>query len=88
MRVPFVVGVNLTVTVQLARPAREAPQLFVCEKSPDAAIEVMLTAPLPVLLMVIVSGAEVDETAVFGKVSDAGLKLSEVVVPVPLSGTL
>ena len=41
VRPPAAVGLNVTVTVQLAPTARLVPQLFVCAKSPLAAIELI-----------------------------------------------
>jgi len=55
---------------------------------PLIAILEIVTAPLPVFCICTVRGAEVTVRAVFGKVTDAGLKLSAVDVPVPVSGTL
>jgi len=90
VRDPFAEGVKRSVTVQEALPAREAPQLFVCKKL-EAFVPLMemleiVTAPLPVLLTVTIIGAEAELTAVLGNVTDAGLKLSAEVVPVPVSG--
>jgi hypothetical protein len=41
VRPPAAVGVNVTLIVQLALTARLVPQLFVCAKSPLAAIELI-----------------------------------------------
>jgi hypothetical protein len=49
VRVPVPVGVKTTLTVQLVLAARLAPQLLVCEKSPIAAMLVMLAEAVPVL---------------------------------------
>jgi hypothetical protein len=51
---PVAVGVNFTVTVHFAAAASEVPQLFVSEKSPVETILVIVTAAVPVLLMLIV----------------------------------
>jgi hypothetical protein len=45
VRVPATVGVNVTVTVQVAFCASVAAQLFVCVKSPVAAERAMLLMP-------------------------------------------
>jgi hypothetical protein len=45
VRVPAAIGVNVTVTVQVAFCASVAVQLFVCEKSPVAAERAMLLMP-------------------------------------------
>jgi len=56
VRLPFAVGVKVTLMVQLAPAARELPHVFVWTKSPllvpVIAILVMLTAVLPVLAIV------------------------------------
>ncbi len=56
LRVPVVVGVKVTVIVQLALTARVAPQLLVCEKSaelpPETAIELTLSCAVPTLVTV------------------------------------
>ena len=84
VREPFVVGVNLTETVQLPPAAKVAPQLFVSLKSPEAAIDEIVIGLPPLFLTVMVWMADVCPTAVFGKVSDAGLKpMLPVAVPVP-----
>jgi hypothetical protein len=89
VRDPFADGVKRTVTVQLELPASDAPQLFVWAKLealvPVIAMLEIVTAPLPVLLTVTVSGAEVTVSAVLGNVTDAGLNESAVLVPFPES---
>ncbi len=55
VRVPGPVGVKVTVSVQEAPTARvvgSVPQLFVCAKSPLAAIVLIVKGPVPVLLRV------------------------------------
>ena len=47
-RLPVAVGVNLTLTVQLA-PALSVVQLLVCEKSPLAVMPLMVSAAFPLL---------------------------------------
>ena len=47
------VGVNVTVMVQLAAATRDVPQVLVCAKSPVVAMAVMVRAALPVLVRVI-----------------------------------
>ncbi len=53
---PLAVGVNVTLMVQLAAGASEAPQLLVCENSlascPASAIEVMFSCAVPLLVSV------------------------------------
>jgi hypothetical protein len=47
-----IVGVNTTLTAQLPAATTDAPQLFVCEKSPDAAIDETLKAAPKLLVSV------------------------------------
>src|SRR5690242_11434717 len=49
---PAVVGVNVTLIVQLAPAATEMPQLFVCANCPLETILVMLSDAVPVFLSV------------------------------------
>ena len=56
-RVPIAVGVKDTLIVQLAPGATLAPQVFDCEKSPLIAMLLMVSAAVPVLVSVTVSGA-------------------------------
>ena len=50
--VPVVVGLNVTLMVQLALAATLEPQVLIWEKSPLTVMLVMLRATLPVLLSV------------------------------------
>lgn len=50
VRVPVVVGVKATFSVQLAPAARDVPQLLLCEKSPVIEMLEMLKAAVPLLL--------------------------------------
>ena len=52
LRVPAVVGVNVTKTVQDAVDAKLVPQLFVCAKSPLVAILPIVSVPAPLLVRV------------------------------------
>ncbi|HMC60700.1 MAG TPA: hypothetical protein VKJ01_16035 [Candidatus Solibacter sp.] len=60
-RVPEAVGVNVTLMLQLAAAASEAPQVFICVKSPGLVplivMLVMVSAAVPVLLSVTTPGA-------------------------------
>ena len=47
-RVPDAVGVNVTVSVQLAPGPSDAPQLFICAKSPVAAPMESVVESVPV----------------------------------------
>src|SRR5438552_7431833 len=57
VRVPPAVGVNVTLTVQLAPAARLLPQLLLCEKSPLAVMDLNVTAPAVSLVAVTVWAA-------------------------------
>jgi hypothetical protein len=52
VRFPVAVGENVTEIVQLLAGATLVPQVFVCVQSPEAAIEVMLSAAWPELVSV------------------------------------
>jgi hypothetical protein len=52
----IVVGVNVTLMVQLALTATLVPQLFVCEKSPVVAMLVIVKAATPVFVSVTFCG--------------------------------
>lgn len=52
LRVPFVVGVNVTLIVQLELDARLLPQVLPWEKSPLAVMLAMVSGAVPVLLSV------------------------------------
>ena len=47
VRLPADVGTKVTTIVQLAFAPRAFPQLFVCEKSPETEIELMLKLAFP-----------------------------------------
>ena len=52
VRVPLAVGLKVTLRVQLEPAARLEPQVWVWEKSPLAAMLVMMRVALPVFLSV------------------------------------
>ena len=54
VRLPVVVGLKVTLTVQFAPAARLLPQVFVCEKSPVAETDVIVKLALPVFEIVMV----------------------------------
>src|SRR6202035_1155486 len=85
-----VVGLNVTLTVQLAAAASELPHVFaVFGKSPASApvtaILVIVIAVVPTFFSVTVLTELVSPTANVPKLTDVGL--SSAAVPVPLSGT-
>jgi len=66
-RGPAVVGLKVTLMVQLAPTAREAPQLFVCAKLALATIDAMFSSAAPVFVNVTGCGALVEnEVALAG----------------------
>jgi hypothetical protein len=90
VRAPPVVGENVTLTVQLAFTARLVPQVFVCAKSPLAAIELMVADAVPVFVTVAVCAAVVLPTTVLANDRLVGFAESDgpgwVPVPVRLTG--
>lgn len=64
VRDPVAVGVNVTLIVQLPPTTTVLPQVFVCPKSPLAAILEMMSAAVPVLFSVSVWAALVVPTGV------------------------
>ncbi len=62
VRVPGAVGKNVTEIIQLAPVATLAPHVLVSAKSPDAAIEVMVSATVPELVNVSACGAPLAPT--------------------------
>jgi hypothetical protein len=91
VRVPVVVGVKVTLIVQLALTATELPQLLVCAKSPLANNELIVREALPVLERVTFNGALLVPTFWLANVSEAGEKLAagaEEATPVPVPARL
>ena len=89
VRVPFFVGLNVTLIVQLAPAARVAPQVVVRAKSPA------LVPPMSMLLMVKGASPVFDKVTSLGvlvvccfwlpKLSDVGDTTAIGTVPVPLN---
>jgi hypothetical protein len=75
-RAPVVVGVNVTLIVQLAPGASVAPQALVCEKSPDAAIVIAFKLALPLFLSVTVFAALVVPLTWLANASAVGLSVA------------
>lgn len=88
VRFPSVVGVNVTLVVQLPLAATEPPQLFVWAKSPLALIVRLVKGPLPVLVRVMDCAALVVETDCPAKVRLVGERLTTGANPVPLRVTV
>jgi len=90
VRVPVAVGVNVTLIMQFAFAASVAgsvPHVFVCAKSPDAAMELIVRGPVPVFVSVtgcaalVVFSSWLLKVRVVGASVTAGVGVS----PVPLS---
>jgi len=86
----MLVGLNVTLIVQLAVPASDVPQLFVCKKSvafpPDIAMLSIVSAVAVPLVNVTTCGALVVPSTCSGKVREVGEYVT-VEVPVPVRGT-
>ena len=87
VRVPVAVGAKTTEIVQLAFTARLAPQLFDWAKSPEAAMPLMASAAVPLLVKVTACAGLVVVIAWLPNVRLAGDKLTTGATPVPLSPT-
>jgi hypothetical protein len=85
---PVVVGEKVAVIVQVAPPARVAPQVLVCPNWPLATIEIDVEVP-PVFLTVTTLPALIVPTACAANVSLAGVTVRVTVVafPVPVRVT-
>lgn len=83
-RVPLVVGVKVTLIVQLTPGLTEAPQALVTAKSPLAVTLVILSAAAPVLLSVTAWAGLVDPTAWLAKDRLAGASPATATMPVPV----
>ncbi len=92
-RFPVAVGIKVTATVQVAPAATLVPQLLVWAKSPEAAIEVMASAAVPVLLTVTACAVLVvpvvwdAKVRLVGESVTAGAGVPEL-APVPLRPTV
>lgn len=86
-RLPVIVGVKTTFTAQLDPGESEVPQLFDCEKSPEAEMELKLSAIVPLLVMVTAEGAELVPRVVEPKVRLPGDIATADAPPVPVRNT-
>jgi hypothetical protein len=86
--VPVVVGLKVTLRVQLAFAATLEPQVLISEKSPLALMLVMVRVALPVLLRVTFWGLLMEPTACTAKLNEVGERLTTGAVPVPVRATL
>jgi len=91
---PELVGVNVTLTLQVAFGASDVTHVFAEIVNMAALVPVSATAEMvrvapPVLVTVVDSAALVVSTRVLGKAIEAGLKLiAAVPAPTPVTGTL
>jgi hypothetical protein len=90
VRVPVAVGVNVTLIVQFAFAASIAgsvPHVFVCAKSPDAAMELIVSAAFPVFVTVTVCAALCVFSNWLPKVRLVGASVTAGagIAPIPLS---
>ena len=83
VRVLIVVGVNVTLMVQLALTATLVPQLFVCEKSPVVAMLVIVRTAAPVFVRVTFCGVLAVPTNWVGKVRLVGDRVTAGPLPSP-----
>jgi hypothetical protein len=89
VRVPVVVGVNVTLIVQTAPPATDVPQVFVWVKSPLVATVVIVNVWLPVFVRLTVCIALTIPTSWLEKERLVGERLTAGnVAPVPVRPTL
>lgn len=84
VRLPDAVGVKVTLTVQFAPGAKEAGQLLVCGKSPDAEIEEIFKDAFPPFVSVTGWAALLVPTIWPAKVIDVVDSVATDAVPVPL----
>lgn len=89
LRFPAAVGVKVTLIVHELPAATEPPHPLVCAKSPEAAIEAMDSAPLPLLDNVTSCAGEVEPMSRVGNVRVDGdrLTLGARTIPVPDAAT-
>ena len=88
VRLPVVVGVKVTLIVQLEPAATELPQVLVWAKSPEGLMRSGVRAPLAVLVRVMVCGELVVDTVCAGKLKAVAERLTPGATPVPLSATV
>src|SRR5688572_16699154 len=89
LRTPSAVGVNVTLMMHVAVGASVAPQVFVCAKSPDAAMLAMLSVVPPMFCSVSACAAVVAPMSWLPNASAGGVRDTAgpggAAVPVPLS---
>jgi hypothetical protein len=88
LRAPVAVGVNVTLIVQFMLAGTDAPHVFVSAKSPEAVIEVIFSARLPLLVSVIIFAGELVVVTSWlpkFKLVGATTATGALAVPVPVS---
>lgn len=88
LRVPVAVGVNVTFAMQLLPGAIGAPHAFVWAKSPEICSDVIVSAPVPLLLTMSCWELLVEPSTCGGNVREVGVGLAAATVPVPVSATV
>ena len=88
LRAPLVVGLKVTLIVQVAPELTVEPQVLVWAKSPLAAMLVMLSEALPLLVSVTDCAALVVPITWLEKVNMETDRLTTGAIPVPLSATV
>ena len=83
VREPVAVGVKVTLIVHDELAARLVPQVFVCEKSPLAAMLEIVSVALPGLLRVTLCGLLLVPNTCPENVNEVGDRLAADAVPVP-----
>jgi hypothetical protein len=86
VRVPLVVGLKITDTMQLLVAARLTPHVLVCEKSPLATIDPIAAATVALFVIVIPCAAEFTPITPAANVSEFGeMVASAGATPVPVT---
>jgi negative regulator of sigma E activity len=88
LREPLVLGVNVTLRVQLALAATLVPQVLVWEKSPLTVMLLIVRVALPVFVRVTLCALLLLPTACAGKVKEVGERLTTGALPVPVRLTV
>jgi hypothetical protein len=88
VRVPVVVGVKVTLIVQLAPGFTVAPQVFVWPNGPAAVMLATFRVPSPVFVSVAFMAGLVVLIVWFGKVRLVGDNVVAGNTPVPVSGAI
>jgi hypothetical protein len=88
VKVPFALGVKVTLIVQEAAGFRVAPQVFVWANGPVAAMLATVRIPRPVFVRVAFMAGLVVLIIWLGKVRPLGENVTAGNTPVPVSGSV